>query len=58
MDENGFRHQPKEPFRFLVPIGLAGLIRKKAAKERRSLSSVGAELLARGLEKSIRPGGK
>ncbi len=44
-----FREQPKECIELRVPIPVATAIREQAVRERRSLSEVGTEILARGL---------
>jgi hypothetical protein len=45
-----FRQIAKESLDIRAPRKLADQIREKAARERRSISSVGVELLARGLD--------
>ena len=50
MKAKTFRRITKEGLEIRAPVRLVDQIREKAARERRSLSSVGTELLARGLD--------
>lgn len=54
MKTKAFRKVGKESLDIRAPVRLADKIREKAARERRSISSVGTELLAIGL--GIDPG--
>jgi hypothetical protein len=45
-----FREIPKENMELRVPIKIADRIRSAAAEQRRSLSEVSSEILARGLD--------
>lgn len=49
MKTKPFRNLPKEPLAIQVPARIAELVRTKAARERRSVASVGSEALAIGL---------
>lgn len=50
MDAKPFRQQWKEPLQIKVPVGLVDQIRQTAARERRSISEVACEAMAKGLE--------
>lgn len=50
MKKKTFRGAEKERIPIRAPVKLADLIRQKAARDRRSISSVGTELLAIGLK--------
>lgn len=48
-NSKAFRDLPKEDIEFRLPVELAGQIRERAVRQRRSISEVGVELMAIGL---------